>query len=872
MIYILAGLLFFVSFFSVPFSYASDPNIVIINSYHYGQEWADRELSGVLEALREKYPGMPVSVEYLDTKRFRGRKHMREMTSFLAGKYAGRKPDLVIALDNPALDLLLACRAGLFSDSPIVFAGINNYSPSMLKGHDRITGIAEVTDIRYSIETIMQVNPGTKHIVILNDYTVTGLETRREMERHLDMVRGNVKVSFVPPMTFEEMQQTVNDLPEGAVALIASLITDSSGKTMTIPESTRMITSGNRIPVYSTHETLLGHGVLGGNMRSGVEHGRKAGHIALRILAGENPSAIPVDTTDHSAPIFDYVIMQRLGIPPDRLPPGSIVINRPVSFYERHETPILFSLVIIIILLVAIIILNANVIKRKRAEKTLLELSRYKSALFEEARDAIFVADAETELILDMNREAERLVKRPRSELIGLHVSMLSPAGDEASKAFRQICLGACGMANIEISAGDGGGVSVEIRASIIECPGGSRMIMGICRDVSERTRLQEQLINSQKMEAVGTLAGGVAHEFNNALTAIIGAADILRLKLLRQSRPKSFLNIILNSSLSAARLTKGLLSFCRKQISVPQHVDINKIMELEERLFSKIIGEDILVVKELSEEPCVVIADPGQMEQIIINIVLNARDAMPNGGSLEIRTEQVSLGCAPACVREAVRPGDYVVMSFKDSGCGIDAAALDKIFEPFFTTKEAGRGSGLGLSIVYGLVRQNNGFIGVKTEIGCGTEFRVFLPSSAHHIGELSRDYDQDSLSLMGAGTILLAEDNEAVRHMQSLTLKNAGYDVIEAGDGKEAVELFGDNSERINIVMLDVVMPLMSGKEACDEIKKSRPWIKVLLVSGHTDEIIAQKGIERDKVDFLAKPYTPAQLLIKIREMTLK
>jgi two-component system, cell cycle sensor histidine kinase and response regulator CckA len=866
--YFLAGL--FLALLSASVLWASDPDIVIINSYHYGQEWSHAELEGLMKVLQKQYPKRLPSVEYLDTNRFGDEKSLRKMASFLIGKYAGKKPDLVIALDNPALALLLANRAKLFPGAPIVFAGINDYSPSMLEGQGKITGIAEVTDNRGSLEIILKINPETKRILILNDHTITGKALHNDLEPFLGLFGDKVDILFYYPGSFEEAREGINGLPEGTAVLIASFVADSGGKALTTAESTQLLTSGNMVPVYAMRESRLGYGILGGMLLSGTEHGQRAGYLALRVLAGEDPSSIPVDISAHAITMFDYKAMRRLGVSQDHLPPGSIVINRTSSFFEEHKMPILFALTIIGILSIAVLVLLFNIMKRRQAEKELSELSQYTSALFEEARDALFVADAGTGVILGANRAAEKLMQRPKSELIGMHQSKLHPSGslEKCSIAFRQHTAGNGQTVEVAILAADGSKTPVEINASIIDSTGGKRILMGAFRDVSERNRLQDQLLHAQKMEAIGTLAGGVAHEFNNVLTAIMGSAEMLRMAQGQQSRLDHLIEIILKASGRASRLTQSLLSFCRKQVTAPQHADINALILNQEKLFAKLIGEDIVIEKELSETPCVVLADPGQIEQIVMNIVLNARDAMPNGGVFEIRTEIVKGVEIPEQTPDDLKAADYVLMSFKDTGCGMDAAIKDKIFEPFFTTKEVGKGTGLGLSIVYGIVMQSNGFIDVRSEAGKGTEFRIFLPYSTATIRQAETERHAD-LYAGGAGNILFAEDDEMLMQMQTMFLRNAGYRVFEAADGNQAIKLFREHSNEIEVVVLDVVMPVINGKETYEAIKKLRPDVKVLLISGYADDVITTKGIKQDKMNFLAKPFTPHQLLKKIREI---
>jgi len=856
--------------FFLPFpSRAFDPNIVIVNSYHYGQEWSTRELNGILEVLGARYPQIRPAVEYLDTNRYKGEAHLHRVASFLVDKYAGVNPRLVISLDNAALNLLLANRSRLFPEAPIVFVGVNNFKPSMLRGYDKITGLAEVAGVGGSIELILKVHPGTRRIVILNDHTTTGQAIHRGMEPIIEKYRSQVDISFLYPQSFEDARKQIVSLPQQTVVLLASLVADPKGKTLTLAESTRLVTSGHKIPVYSMRENRLGLGVVGGNMISGLDHGRRAGKLALRVLAGEDPSSIPVDTNDYSMPRFDFEVLERLGISLDRLPAGSLVINKKPTFYEQHRTPILYALGIIGVLFLGIIFLSINTIKRRMAERKLLELNRYKSALFEEARDALFVADIETGIILDANRSAERLMQKPKQELIGSHQSQLHPLEDanKCRRTFLEQSQCQDTIAKLDILTKEGVRIPVEISTNILDLPNGRQVIMGSFRDVSERNRLQEQLLQSHKLEAVGTLAGGVAHEFNNVLSAIMGAAELMQMDLPPQSPLSSFVDIILSSSRNAAQLTRNLLSFCRKQIQAPQLLDINGVFLKNEKLLKKLLGEDVEVVRDLSETPCIVFADPGQIEQIIINIVINARDAMPKGGRFDIVTKPARVGAGAEESPGMGKGMDYVVMSFKDTGCGMDATTKEKIFEPFFSTKEVGKGTGLGLSTVYGIVEQNNGFIEVNTVPGCGTEFRIFIPCSYEPViqeqGENKIYFEE------GTDTLLLAEDNEALRRMLGKTLRSAGYEVLEAEDGRNALDLFVANADRINAVVLDVVLPGMNGKEVFDKVRDLKPGIKALLISGYSDDIITSKGVAQDKVEFLAKPFTPTQLLSKIKEV---
>lgn len=383
-----------------------------------------------------------------------------------------------------------------------------------------------------------------------------------------------------------------------------------------------------------------------------------------------------------------------------------------------------------------------------------------------------------------------------------------------------------------------------------------------------EKELLQAQFLQSQKMEAIGHLAGGIAHDFNNILTAIIGYSTLLQQKMKEDDPMRSMVNSVISSAERAANLTQELLAFSRKQIINPKPVEINDLVKNMEKLLLRLIGEDIEFRTILSEQQLWVVADRGQLEQVIMNLITNARDAMPGGGILSIETATVEITRRQMDEqRDVIRPGRYAVISISDTGTGMDEETKEHIFEPFYTTKDVGKGTGLGLSVVYGIVKQHNGHIKVYSEKGHGTTFRIYLPLGKADIKE---EKTEQRVELRGGTeTVLLAEDESAVRELIKTVLTERGYEVIEAVDGRDAIEKFTVNRDRINLMILDVVMPEKSGREVYEEIKRIRSDIKVLFTSGYTSNIIQQKGVLDEGINFISKPVSPDELLIKVREV---
>lgn len=389
----------------------------------------------------------------------------------------------------------------------------------------------------------------------------------------------------------------------------------------------------------------------------------------------------------------------------------------------------------------------------------------------------------------------------------------------------------------------------------------------GMISDITERKRLEEQLLHAQKMEAVGQLAGGIAHDFNNILTAIIGFGTLLKMEISKDDPLRTYVTQILNSAERAANLTQALLAFSRKQIINLRPVNLNEIINVLEKLLPRLIGEDIEVSTFLTDEDLTVMADGTQIEQVLMNLATNARDAMPDGGSLIIRTGLVKFDYKFIKAHGSGRPGSYALISVEDTGHGMDERTKERIFEPFFTTKEVGKGTGLGLSMVYGIIRQHEGYVNAYSEPGKGTTFKIYLPlikSKVEEVKEAELPYIK-----RGTETVLVAEDDAQVRELTKEVLEGFGYKVMEAVDGEDAIKIFNENKNNVHLLILDVIMPKKDGKEVYDEIKKVRPDIKAIFISGYTADLIYKKGILEEGLDLILKPISLDELLIKAREV---
>jgi two-component system, cell cycle sensor histidine kinase and response regulator CckA len=389
-----------------------------------------------------------------------------------------------------------------------------------------------------------------------------------------------------------------------------------------------------------------------------------------------------------------------------------------------------------------------------------------------------------------------------------------------------------------------------------------------IVEDITERRLLEDQLRQAQKMEAIGRLAGGVAHDFNNALGVITGYSELLQFKLRDDATLHKHASEILKAGMKAASLTQQLLAFSRKQNLRPQVLDLNSIVRDIEKMLRRLIGENIDLVHVSAPDLAKVMADPSQIEQVLMNLVVNARDAMPHGGKLRIETTNTEVDESLTRRHKYLAPGKYVVLSVTDSGCGMDEKVMSQIFEPFFTTKALGKGTGLGLSTVYGIVKQSGGYITVDSAPNRGTRFSIYLPPT-NRIAKTTATTDIAPPIPLGSETILLVEDEAALRELACSTLSAGGYTVLSAGSAESAITIAQRHGSRIHLVLTDVMLPGISGPNLVESLRISFPQIKTIFMSGYTDELLGEHGMLSPEIVVLQKPFSNKTLLTKMREL---
>jgi len=511
-----------------------------------------------------------------------------------------------------------------------------------------------------------------------------------------------------------------------------------------------------------------------------------------------------------------------------------------------------------------------DITEREKVGRALRESEERYRDLVENAHDIIYSHDLDGNYT-SVNRAGELITGYTHEECLSMKFTdTIAPeCVDGAQAMLDQKLAGEVGTAyEVALLAKDGKRIAVEVNTKLILLNGVPVGVQGIARDVTDRKHLEDQLRQSQKLEGIGQLAGGIAHDFNNLLTAINGYSSLALQRIEGNASVRAYLEEIKKAGDRAANLTRQLLAFGRKQILQPLPLSLNDIVTDMSKMLRRLIGEDIQLSAKLTANLKRVKADPGQIEQVLVNLIVNARDAMPQGGKLTIETANTELDREYASTHVGVLPGPYVVLAVSDTGAGMDEQVRKQIFEPFFTTKEKGKGTGLGLSTVYGIVKQSGGNIWVYSEPNHGTTFKVYLPALAS-TPKSSEVKAAESPIPKGTETVLLVEDEEVVRGLACQILEEAGYQVLVAHQGEEAIRLSNEHAKEIHLLLTDVVMPGAGGKEVADRLGSLRPGIKVLFMSGYTDEAIVHHGVLDSNVKFIQKPFSPVALAKKVREV---
>ncbi len=844
--------------------------VLVLHSYHPGFTWTENEMKGIYEGFRTGASQVDLYIEYLDAKRHSDPEILKLFCDLLQKKLAGKYPQVVLTTDNIALQTALDLRPNLFPDAVVVFCGLNGSPEAVIKGRTRVTGVMETWDPKGTLTLISSLQPQVKEIVVLHDQTESGLGTFHDLQAVLPLFKDRFVFRFIPSQSMEKTFKELSLLPDTSAVLLMGYNVDSEGKVIDSAESGSLIASYSRVPVYTMDQTRFNGGVVGGSLLSGERQGQVAAEMVKKILDGEPVENMSVIKDPLPLIMMEYKALKRFSLLSASHPAHAVVLHQPVSFYQQYKYRIWIFFIILIALILLSSVLTVNIYSRRKTEAKLRANEENLRITLNSIGDAVIATD-QAGGIVRMNPAAEKLTGWRDREAYGKKFqdvftffsldngnTIESPVDRVLRKDKTVLTTDRkCTL----IHRNGTKYVVSDSAAPILDALGNLVGIVLVFRDVTQELNLQEKLHQSQRMEVLGQLAGGVAHDFNNILTAIMGSAELLRANLEIGSRNHMFSEEILNAATRAAELTRHLLAFSRKGQMRRNRIHVHPIIEEVIRLLARSIDKKITLKKKLDADPDTLIGDTVLLQSAVLNMAVNARDAMPEGGEICFSTKIVSLD-SEFCSTHALEldPGDYLQLSVSDNGEGMEEKVRRRLFEPYFTTKPAGKGTGLGLAAVYGCIKSHKGHILVFSELGKGSVFKMYLPVT-HEEGSEVEAVSAPEI-LQGKGLIYIVEDEDMVRNTAVRILEVLGYQVKSFASGLDALECFKTENPKPDLVVLDMIMPQISGRDLFGKLKEIDPKVRVIISSGYTDHQDLDAVLQEGALAFIRKPFTIEEL----------
>ncbi|WP_136798650.1 ABC transporter substrate binding protein [Desulfosediminicola ganghwensis] len=837
--------------------------VLYLNSYHDGYQWSDNVLEGIRNVLTESEYMIDLQIEYMDVKKYNYDIIKTTLYTLYKEKFKYEIFDVVLVSDNDALSFVHEYRDELFPDVPIVFCGVNGIETVDL-AMGNITGVIENFDLAGTLDIARELHPHKKRMIVFGDDSITGHAIAKQVENKMLLSDPDLHVEFWFSLSVEETVKRVENLPDDTFLFFTPWYQTVNGRFFTTEEVMEEIYAHSKVPLYTSWDFLLGHGVVGGSMLSGAKHGSTAAQIALQVLHGQEAETIPIMIEEAGSYMFDYNVMTRLDIDQSLLPEGATIINSPKIFYELSKELFWTIMISFFLLFTALLFLLIAMSERRKMERQALEQLSFLETLMDSIPQLVSWKDLQGKY-LGANRtfieffgidSIESMRDKTAKDVVsdkdyGNWSTQADAAVIKERRPFRKM------RRHLIDHSGTSGWLEVN-KVPLLDQAGKIVGILSTAENITKEQNLEKQLIQSQKMEAIGTLAGGIAHDFNNILTSIINSTELAMGDVEPGSQTEKDLQRVLRAARRGSRVVKQILSFSRPSSEGFQPTDIAQIIHEVLGLLDASLPANIAVNLEIDSEKMMVNSDPTQIHQVILNLCTNAFHALREvGGTLGIGLSTVCLDIEQA-VTMNITDGEYVKMTISDSGHGIDSEIIDNIFDPFFSTKDITEGTGLGLAVVHGIIKGHKGAIKVHSAPGEGTCFEIYLPKSQDN--DFPADADTITID-QGNLTILFVEDDEDQLNSVPRILREMGHTVIAIQDPIIAIEQAQLQKDAIDVIISDYDMPAMNGTQ----LAKTLEDFPIILVSGREDAIIAAKK-QPNIIKTIIKPYDKQDLKVAL------